>query len=912
MLWRGPANRMTSVGERIGEAVFRVTQLSFPRVFRERYGQDMRSTFLERQSDVLDQRGLLGAVAFWIRELVGGLRAGMVCRARAAGALKVNFSGERGGGGVMDRIGQDVRSGLRFLWRSPGFAFTAVTVLALGIGATTAIFTAVDTVLLKPMAVHEPDRLVALWESNPEKGWAPEDETQVAPANALDWREQVGAFSDVAMFNEYVQDVVLTDQGDPLPLGAGMVTGNWFELIGVEPVLGRAFTWEDTWAGGERQVLLTQGLWERAFGSDPQILGRALTLDGQPFQVVGVLPSDYRHPAEPVDIITTYNWDRANREAVWFRRAHLARGVARLAPGVGPGEARAELEAVAARLEVDYPETNRLMGAGFTPLQEHLTGDARQPMLFLLGAVGLLLLLSCVNVGNLMLVRAVGRQREMAVRSALGAGRKSLVRQVFAESISVSLVGGALGLALAAIGLRLFSVYAPADLPDLGQAMMGPRALGFAVAVTLFCGLAFGAIPAWRGTHVTVSRGLNDGDRTGTAGTKALRAVHLLVSAEVALALMLVVGAGLLVRSLWALQAVDAGFDGSGVMTFTVEPNSTYDTNAKGIALYQEVEGALAALPGVRQVGGVRALPLTGRQWSSDFFVEGRDPDSYYVEVNHREATSGYYPTMGVPLLAGRLYESQDQGDAPLVVVVNQALVDLAFAEGPSPIGQRISFDRSPDENSNWWTIIGVVGNERYSTRLEPMPEIVAHAYQDAPSALRYVVRSDLEPSAVVAGARQILRRVDPDLVLTEIRTMDAVSGTALLQERFLSALLGVFASVALLLASIGVYGVAAQMARRRTREIGIRMALGANGRQVMGIVLRRGMGLTLIGVAVGLGGAAAASRVMAGMLYGVEPVDTATYLVVPALLTLAALIACIGPVRRAIRVDPVSALRSD
>jgi putative ABC transport system permease protein len=812
----------------------------------------------------------------------------------------------------MDTISQDIRSGFRFLWRSPGFTVTVVTVLALGIGATTAIFTAVDTVLLKPMAVHEPDRLMALWEWNPEKGWAPEDEIQVAPANALDWREQVDGFEDVAMFNEFVQDVVLTGQGDPVPLGAGVVTGNWFEVLGVQPTMGRGFTWNETWAGGDRTVVLSHGLWERAFGSDPEILGRVLTVDGRAFQVIGVTSAEYRHPVEPVDMYVPYNWDRANREAVWFRRAHLARGVARLAPGVSQAEATAQLEAVAARLEQDHPETNRLMGAGMTPLQRHLTGDARQPLLFLLGAVGVLLVLACVNVGNLLLVRGVGREREMAVRSALGAGRRRLIRQVFSESMTVSLVGGAIGFGLGLLGLRLFGTFAPPDLPDLARAFVQPRAVVFAVTVTVLCGLLFGAIAAVRGTRTPLTDSLKEGSRAGTSGAQALRAVHMLVSAEVALALMLVLGAGLLARSLWSLRSVDPGFDGSGVMTFALEPNSTYDTNDETIAIYQEMEGAIAAVPGVREVGGVRALPLTGRQWSSDFTVEGRPPGDYIVEVNHREATAGYYTTLRVPLLAGRLYESQDQGEAPLVVVVNQALVDVAFPDGESPIGQRVSFDRNPTEDSYWWTIIGVVANERYSPRAEPMPEIVAHAYQDAPGALRYVVRADLEPSALVAAVRQTLKRIDPDLVLTEIRTMDDVKGAALLRERFLTSLLGVFASVALLLAAVGVYGVSAQMARRRTREIGIRMALGADASQVMGMVVRRGMGLTLAGIAIGLVAALAASRLMAGLLYGVEPVDGPTYVMVPVLLGLAALVACLGPARRATRVDPVSALKTE
>jgi len=811
----------------------------------------------------------------------------------------------------MESLIQDLRAGVHHLVRSPGFALTAGAVLALGIGAATALFTVADRVLIRPLPYHEPERLVSLWEWNPDMGWAPDAETQVAPANGLDWRDQVDAFEDLALYSEFVNSVVLTGAGEPVRLDLAVATGNVFGVLGVPPQLGRTFTDDETWSTSEPVTILSHRLWQQTFGGDPDIVGRVITLAGEGYEVIGVMPADLQYLIEPTELWVTPRWEPSYRDRVSARRAHIIRAVARVRDDVTMAEARAQLETVAARLEVEYPETNTNMGAGFSPLQRFLAGDTRLPLLVLLGAVGLLLLIACVNVGNLLLVRSVGRAREFAVRAALGAGWGRIARQLLAESLLISLLGGAMGLGVGAALLKAFQAMAPPELMGLAGASLDARAAGFALAVTVLSGLFFGAFPAVRSSRTDVTGSLKDGARGGTVGRGTQRAGTLLVTAEVALALTLVVGAGLLVRSFQALRSVDAGFDGRGVLTFALDAYRAYPDEIERIGLYQRVHERVEALPGVVSAGAVRKLPLTGRSWSSSYSIEGREPSSEFIEVVHREATAGYFPTMEIPLLEGRLFETTDVGEAPLVVVINQAMADVAFS-GENPVGRRIAFDREPTETSNWWTIIGVVGNERFEARSEPLPEIIAHAFQDPPGALRFVVEVHGDPMGVVAAARQALKEVDAGMVLEEVRSMEQVRAGAVRGERFLMTLMGGFGGVALLLSALGVYGVAAQAARRRTREIGIRIALGAGSPDVVGMVMRRGLSLTLAGVVVGMVLAGASSRVMASLLYGVAPLDLVTFAVVPLVLALAAVVATAGPALRATRVDPVEALRAE
>ncbi len=810
----------------------------------------------------------------------------------------------------LEDLARDVRFAFRTLGRNPGFTVAAVLVLALGIGANTAIFSAVNAVVLRPLPFRDPGRLFMLWESNPEKGWTRE---VAAPANMYSWRERVSAFEDVGATTEGASSMVLLRNGEPELLQAVDVTGNFFSVLGVEPELGRTFRDEETWRTSEPVALLSDEAWHTRFGADPSMVGRLLELDGQAYRVVGVNPPGLGIPHEGVDVWITVRWDPASRDAVYFRRAHWIRPVARLRPGVSADQANAELQTVVKQLQVEYPETNRLMGAGMTPLHPFLLGETRTPLLVLLGAVGLLLLIACANVGNLMLVRAWERRRENAVRSALGAARGRLIRQVLTESLVLSVAGGALGLGLGYAGTRLLERLQPEGLLRVSHFAIDPRVVLFVVAATTLAGVLFGAIPAGFAAHAGPGEALREGARGGGPGRRTRRVVGGLVVAEIALALLLVVGGGLLVRSFMRLRAVDPGFDPTGVLTVGLYlPSTRYDTRAQVVSFYRTLLERVRSIPGVESAGATSNLPLAARGYSSDFLVAGRAPDEYGSEVVHRRVLPGYFSTMGVPLLAGRVIEDSDGGDSEPVVVINQALAGDQFP-GEDPVGRRIAFDRVPDSTSTWWTIVGVVGSERQNgLALAPQIEVYEPLAQEVTSGMSLVLRASGDPESLTSAVRAIVREMDPRLPLLEVRTMDGIRQEALARERFLMTLLLAFAGVALLLALVGVYGVTAQAARQRTREIGIRIALGAGGQQVVRLALRQGLGLIAVGLAIGIAGALLATRLMTALLFQIDPGDPLTFGTVAALLAAAGLLASWLPARRASRVDPAEVLRAE
>jgi putative ABC transport system permease protein len=802
----------------------------------------------------------------------------------------------------------DVRHALRAFRHSPTLVVAAIVTLAVGIGANTAIFSAVNAVILRPLPFPNAGRLVSLGEDNAEYGW---HHSQVAPANMLDWQEQVAAFADVAGYVDYGTTTTLTGEGEPQLLVSAEVNGNLFSVLGVRAQLGRTLQPSETWVTGTHPAVISDHLWRRQFGADPGVIGRTVQLNDHPFQIAGVMPPDFTFPHENVDVWLPTAWDPAFRAQTFFRRAHWMGAVARLKPGVSLDEADAQLQTVVRRLQQQYPATNRIMGADLTSLHDAIVGDTRQPLLVLLGAVGLLLLIACANVGNLLLVHAGGRERETAVRLALGAGKARLVRQALTESLVLSALGGAAGLALGYWGTRVLITLQPPNMLPVRDLGMDWSVLGYVSLLAIGTGLSFGIAPAvWNGRRLPVDA-LREGGRGGSAGGRMRRWGNALVIAEVALALVLTVGAGLLVRSFRQLQHVEPGFDGSGVLTATMAlPGARYDNGDKVTNFWGELVRRAAALPGVNAAAATSNLPLSASHWTSDFSVAGRAPDQYGTDVVHREAGVGYFQLMHVPLLRGRLFTNQDRAGAPPVVLINDALARQYFPN-EDPIGKRVAFDRTPDSTSVWRTIVGVVGSEHQTTLTrEPKIEFIAPAAQDVRRGMTLLVRTSGDPTQLAPSVRGLVAELDPKLAIASVKTMDAVRAESLATQRFLMTLLLVFAGVGTLLAVVGVYGVMAQVAKGRTREIGIRMALGARTSEVRWMVVRHGLRLAGIGLAIGIAGGLVGTRTMRALLYAVTPSDPVTFLAVPVLLLITATAASWFPALRASRADPATVLR--
>jgi putative ABC transport system permease protein len=799
----------------------------------------------------------------------------------------------------------DVRFALRSLRRSPGYASAALLTFALGVGASIAIFSTVNDVVLRPLPYPESDRLVMLWESNQERGW---QRVEAAPANVDDWRARAETLDDIAFVNPFPQTLSLMTAGGPVPADVAQVSGSLFAVLGVPPLLGRVFHEGETF---EPDIaVLSHATWRLHFGADGSVVGRAVQLDGRSYQVLGVMGPEFEYPLGDIDVWTTPAAMAPRRESIWWRQAHVVKPIGRLAAGATLAQASAELTAIAADLEREYPDTNTGMEAGLTPLKTFLAGDRRVTLLLLLAAVGVLQLIACANVANLMLGRALGRRQELAVRSALGAERGRLVRQTLTESLVLAAGGTALGLALGVAALQLIASLAPPELGGLGFRVDWRMAL-FAAGLCLASAVLTGALPAWRSARVDAARHLADAARSGTAGRRHLAAANGFVAFEVGLAVLLAAAAGLMVRSLDQLRRIEPGIDATSVLTFQVHPTrGTFPTDAARAAFGIAFARELQAIPGVEIAGVGRGLPLTGYSWSSDFTIDDWETGRYGIEVRHREATGEYFSALRVPILDGRAFDERDLAPgAPVPVVVNRAFADRYFPD-VSPVGRRVVFDREPTERSTWYPIVGVVGNERKDLLTEPVPEIIAHLRGDVPATLTFVVRTGVPPLSVVPQVRAALDGFDRATPLLSVRTMAQVVADSRVTERFLLSLFGSFALAALALAAIGVHGVAAQAARARTREVGIRLALGASAASVVRQLVQRGAAFLLAGLAAGLAGALFAGRFLDAYLYHVDPRDPLTLTVVSILMALVALAATIWPTWRATKVDPASVLR--
>ena len=814
----------------------------------------------------------------------------------------------RGGRWASD-MARDARLALRTLRTNPVLTATAILTLALGIGANTAIFSTLHAVVLRPLPFRDSDRLVMLFETNAERGWT---KAEAAPANYFDWREQVDAFEDIAAYPSFGSSTVLSSDGDAQVLNSMTVTGNFFKVLGVPAALGRTFTDDETWNTGERIAMISHRLWRSRFGGDSAVVGRSITLGGYPVRVIGVVAPSFALPGWDPDIWRPTAVDRAAMRQVSFRRAHWWRPIARLKPGVSPSQANVAFQVVVKRLQKDYPVTNTDMGAEMMPLHQFLVGDVRQPLLALQVAVGLLLLIACANVGNLLLVRAADRERESVVRLALGAGRGRLVRQALSESLVLSSLGGVAGIALGWAGTRVLGAMQPEGMLPVGNIDVNASVLLFALGVSIASGLLFGIGPAlWAGRRAPAEV-LKEGGR-GASRTQLRRWSQALAVAEVAVALVLLAGAGLLVRSWWHVQSVDPGFDSENVLTMSASlPPGNFDTQEKRDAFYAAALERLRAIPGVQEAGTITRLSLTETGWSSDFAVAGRSREDFGVGVLHREVSPTYHATLNIPVIRGRAFTDADSRDATPVLLINDALARKYFAND-DPIGKRVAFDRYPDSSSYWRTIVGVVGNElQQGLEFPAQPEFFAPVVQDENGPRVFVIRTSVPPASIITAARSVVAQVDRNVAVNRVAPMTEIRDAALARRRFVMTLVLTFAGAGLLLALVGVYGVMSQLARGRRREIGIRVALGAPLTNIRGMVVRRSLALATTGVAVGIAVSLATTQAMRSLLFNISPVDPLTLTFVGLMLAAAAVGASVPTAWRASRVNPTETLRAD
>jgi putative ABC transport system permease protein len=789
------------------------------------------------------------------------------------------------------------------LRRSPGFTAVAGLSLALGIGANTAIFSVVNAVLLSPLPYQNADRLVMLWENDTQEG---NDRNPVAPANFVDWRKQNEVCEQLAYFTQ-PQGLNLTGSGEPERiLGIG-VSANLFPLLGIQPMLGRHFLPIDGKTNSGLEVILSHGLWQRRFGTDPAVIGKPMVLDGISFTIVAVMPPQLQLPEE-----AELWWQTLNGELATVRGQHFLRVIGRLKPGMTRQQAQANFTTIARQLEQQYPETNKGYGVNLLSLKDQLVGRIERALLILLGAVGFVLLIACANVANLLLVRAAARQKEVAIRAALGANRLRLMRHLLTESLLLALAGGALGLLLAVWGVDLIVALGAANIPRAENISLDLRVLSFALLLTLLAGISFGLAPAWHASQIDVHTVLKEGDRSGNGSLGRQRMRGLLVISEIALSLVLLVGAGLLLKSFWRLQAVELGFDPGKVLTMQFSlPGIRYGEREQMAAFYRQLTERVAALPGVRAVGAISRLPLAGDRSTSGLTIEGRPARAgEQLEVHYRVITPGYFRAVGIPLRAGRELTERDTESAPAVAIVNESMAGRYWPGGDAT-GKRIKL--GPNRNGPWVSIVGVVGDARnFGLAVAPQPEVYISYLQGAQERMRLVVRTAAEPLSLVPALREAVRALDPELPFSQVTTMEQLLAKSVAERRLNLRLLSIFAVVAVALAAVGIYGVMSYTVAQRTREIGIRLALGALPADVLTLVIRQGMILAVMGVVIGLAGAFALTRLMSNLLFGVSATDPATFALIAVLLAGVALLACYLPARRATRVDPLVALRCE
>jgi putative ABC transport system permease protein len=804
----------------------------------------------------------------------------------------------------------DLHHGLRVLLASPRVTLVAVLSLALGIGATTAIFTVVNAVILRPLPYPDPNRLVMVWETAPDN-----NRRWVAPANFLDWRRDATSFAQLAAYDRYSLNMTRVSSR-PERLRAASVSGNFFSTLGVRPILGRVFTSAEDAPRAGRAVLLSYGVWQRLFGSASDVIGQTLTLDNKLHVIAGVLPQSFDLLGADLEIVTS--GDRGVPDTFPFptdvtqvRDSHLIYVIGRLNDGVTIQQAQAEMSTIMRTLERLHPDTNTGLGARVVSLHEDVIAASRRALLLLFAAVGFLLLIACVNVANLLLLRAVARQREMAIRVSLGAGRARLVRQMLTETMLIGMSGGAIGLVLAIWGVDALMALAPEGLPRAGEVRADEMTLAFTLAISLGTAALFGLAPAIHASRTDVQQTMHAGSVRTSEARPHRRVQHALVVSELTLAQVLLAGAGLLIASFVNVQNVDLGFAPDRLLAVEIAmPPGKYADPARKLAFNRSVLERLESLPGVKSAAATLTVPLRGAI-NRGIRIGDRPepPPGQQPNVDFMIVSAGYFRTLGIPIVAGRAFTDHDTLDAPRVAIVSQAMA-RRYWPGENAIGKTVGFGRNTRVE-----IVGIVGDVRQrdpERAAEPLLYIPYQQDAEPWNFIAFALRTDVDPAALGAAARDAVFAVDPQQPVSRIRTLDEIADAALAPRRFNTILLGIFSALALVLAAIGTYGVMAYAVTRRTREIGVRMALGARPADVLRMVLSQGAGLVALAAGLGIAGAIATNRLLATQLFEVSPTDPATLGAGAATLVAFALLACYVPARRATRVEPLVALRDE
>lgn len=905
-----------SLGSWIANRLFGIALLAYPRAFRRHFGDEMRDDFRRRAGS---GRNTPGAFAALVRD---GLRERATAVARWT--LWPNHQPhlyEPSGRHAMswDSIRADVRYTLRQAVQAPLYTLLAVSALALGIGANSAIFTVVQGVLLKPLPYQHPDQLVTVWSHNTAEN---KPENPISPANFADLRDQARSFAALEGYFSFVSNTQIVLDGPPEIAVTSFVSPGLFELLGRTAMLGRAIQPGD----GAGITVISHGYWQRRFGSDPSVVGRQVTADGAPATIVGVMPPEFVFPymgmVGPTGFTRTMDVDAwttmmmtgprmVDQSGRFIRNVHYLAAVGRLQPGISVEQARAGLAAAASRLEQAYPDTNKGWTTTVTALHEQVVGEVRPALLVLTGGVALILLMACVNVANLVLARGVSRQKELAIRATLGATRGRLMQQALTESLLLALTGGLLGLLVVRWGVQALIALAPANLPRVQEVAPDGTVFLVTLCVALATGTLVGIVPALFATRADLRPALQESSR-GSVGSRSRHHMRAaLVVTELALAVVLSVGAGLLLRSFATVMTLDPGFRPENLLTLQMSIPYTLTTPDARRAYYAQWFERLEGIPGVVAVGGTTRIPLGSTSVTTSVQVQGQDvPTSDLPEVEFRRAMHDYFEAMGIPIRRGRNFTTEDGPTSPPTVIVNEAMARRVFGQ-ENPIGQHIR--TGPNPSGPWSTVVGVIGDIRHSgLEAPPAAEMYVNYLQNPPVAPFIALRTDGDPAAVAERVRVAAAAFDSTLAIYDIRTMQQIRSAAVAERRFLLLLIGAFGVLALVLAAVGVYGVMALVVSERTQEMGVRLALGAPPSTVLSMIVRQAATLAAVGVTVGVAVATALTPLMASQLYGVQALDPITFAGVAALLVAIATLAALVPARRAMRVDPLRALRCD
>jgi putative ABC transport system permease protein len=817
----------------------------------------------------------------------------------------------------MENAINDFRFGLRMLLKGRSTTVVALLALMIGIGASTAMFSVINSMMLRPLPYKDADRLAMIWQTNPEIKLS-FDKFPASIGKFLDWRAQATSFESMSAFTAIPFN--LEQRGEPEKLGGAVVSADFFSVFGVKPLIGRSFGAEEGQPGHNLVVVIGYGLWQRRFNRDPGIIGQSIRLDGQDYTVIGVMPAGFSFPRGgemPAFFqlpARSEIWSpiAATAEQIAARDNNVNKGViGRLKSDVTLQQAQVEINTISGRLAEQYPDSDGGFGAELIPLRDQIIGSLKLALFVLMGAVGFVLLIACANVANLLLARGASREKELAIRSALGASRLRVVRQLLTESVVLSLAGGVLGLAVAVVGVRVLIAITPDNIPGIKEVSVDLRVLGFTLLMSLLTGIIFGTAPAFHGSRTDINEPLKEGGRGSTSGRHLTK--DLLVISEVALALVLLVGAGLMIRSFLNIEKVDPGLTPGGVLTAQISlPKTRYPDDIQRARFQKDLIDRLKSLPGVESASVSLIIPLTGAEEVDGFEIEGR-PKARSVQeatfANFTIVSADYFKTMGIPVLAGRPFTEADTQTAPSVVVVNQAFA-RKFFPNEDALGKRLA-----GGPNSWITLVGVVGDvRRTALDADPQPEWYRPFGQSTNDYFGVLLKAapGLDPRGLAPSLTSSVWSIDPDLPVYSVQTMDQILSVSLSRRRFNMILLGIFAVSALMLAAVGIYGIMSYGVTQRTHEIGIRMALGARAGDVLGMVVGQGMRLAIIGLAIGLAGSFALTKVMATLLFGITATDPLTFAAVPAVLGAVALLACYVPARRATRVDSMVALRHE